>query len=79
MELAARAESLKSAEALPVAEAQQLALEAMQLYAPMAHALKASSLARRLEDDAFQVSPQSTAYHSLFTKHSARPRQPHAL
>ena len=55
MELAARAESLVAADGLPTSAAQQLALETMQLYAPMAHALHATGLARRLEDEAFQL------------------------
>lgn len=53
IELAARAESLRCAQGLPPAARQQLALETMQLYAPMAHALKAPELACSLEDLAF--------------------------
>ena len=64
VELASRCDALRHADALPAWAASALALETMQLYAPMAHALAhlAGDLRFELEDRAFQVLfPQSYA------------------
>jgi GTP pyrophosphokinase len=64
VELASRCDALRHAEQLPAWAASALALETMQLYAPMAHALAhlAGDLRFELEDRAFQVLfPQSYA------------------
>ncbi len=57
VELAARCDALRHADALPPFARSQLALETMQLYAPMAHAMAAAArdLRFELEDRAFEI------------------------
>lgn len=54
VELAYRADQLRRAESLPPVRRTALALETMQLYAPMAHALDAGPLCAELEDLSLQ-------------------------
>lgn len=52
---APRAPLRRSPGSLPSYEAQVAALEALQMYAPMGHALGLSAVASQLEDRCFQV------------------------
>eukprot|EP00899_Mesostigma_viride_P007551 jgi/Mesvir1/16798/Mv15166-RA.1 len=62
VELAARVDTMRHLSSLPPYQAQILALETMQIYAPMAHALGCADLTNQLEDAAFQrLFPESYA------------------
>ncbi len=55
MEVVARLDALASSDGLPSYQQQMCALEALQMYAPMGHALGLTSVAAQLEDRCFQV------------------------
>jgi hypothetical protein len=55
LEVASRWAGLAHLGALPVYEQQLVALEAVQIYAPLAHALGLGALAAEMEDVAYQV------------------------
>jgi hypothetical protein len=55
VEVVARLDALTTPGALPSYEQQVAALEALQMYAPMGHALGLSAVAAQLEDRCFQV------------------------
>ena len=55
IELACRLDALRNADALKPMERTTVALETMQIYAPMAHALNTGSLCAELEDLAFKI------------------------
>jgi hypothetical protein len=56
VEVVSRLDVLTSPDSLPSYEQQVCALEALQMYAPMGHALGLSAVAAQLEDRCFQVS-----------------------
>jgi (p)ppGpp synthase/HD superfamily hydrolase len=55
VEVVARLDLLSGGGGLPPHEQQVCALEALQMYAPMGHALGLSAVAAQLEDRCFQV------------------------
>jgi GTP pyrophosphokinase len=55
VELAARLETMRHLEWLPRYQQQLVALETLQIYAPMAHAIGTGSIMWELEDAAFRV------------------------
>lgn len=59
MEVVARLDSMRGAEARgePLYARQLAALEALQVYAPMGHALGLAAVSAELEDCCFQVGP----------------------
>jgi (p)ppGpp synthase/HD superfamily hydrolase len=56
VELASRLDTLRNIEQLRPYDRPIVALETMQLYAPMAHALRVDGVREELEDRAFAVS-----------------------